>query len=49
MAFEEIKNKLIKPPILHLPNVREDSTYIQTQANLLLEVLCIKSKMEGQN
>ena len=33
-SFEEIKRRLIKPPVLHMPKRQEDSIYIQTLANL---------------
>ena len=48
-AFEEIKRRLVKALILHMPNVREDFIYIQTQVNLLQVVLYINFKMENQN
>ena len=28
-AFEEIKRRLVKAPILHMPSMREDFIYIQ--------------------
>ena len=48
-AFEEIKHRIIKPPVLHLPIVQVDSTYIQTQVNLVQEAHYIKYRMENQN
>ena len=45
MAFEEIKHRLIKSPVLHLPNsTGRFNLYSDTS-----KVLCIKSKMESQN
>ena len=48
-AFEEIKCRLIRPPVLHLPYSTGSFTYIQTQVNLVWEVCYIKYKMENQN
>ena len=48
-AFKEIKQRLIKALILYMPTIRKDFTYIQTQVNLLQEVLYIKFKMESQD
>ena len=45
VAFGEIKKRLQKPHILHLP----DSTYIQIQVNMPQAVPCIKCKMESPN
>ena len=47
IAFEEIKKRLQKPPILHYQITREDSTYIQIQGNMPQAVPCIKFKMES--
>ena len=44
-SFEEIKHRLIKPPVLHMPNTPADFIYIQTPVNLLLEVCCTKYRM----
>ena len=44
LAFEEIKHRLEKLPVLHLPD-KEDFTYIQIPVNVLLEVLYIKFRM----
>ena len=49
IAFEEIKCRLIKLPILHFPNSTIDFTYTQTHVNLLLEALYMKFKTENQN
>ena len=48
MAFEEIKNRLQKPPILHLPDGK-GFTCILTQANMLQEVPYTKFRMVNQN
>ena len=37
-SFEEIKCRLIKPPVLHMPNTTSSFIYILTPVNLLLEV-----------
>ena len=49
LAFEEIKNRLIKPPCYTYQTVREDYIYIQVLVNLLQAVLYIKFKMENLN
>ena len=43
--FEEIKHRLIKPPVLHMPNTAGDFSYILTPVNLLLEVHYTKYRM----
>ena len=43
--FEEIKCRLIKPPVLHISNTTVDFIYIQTPVNLLLGVYFTKYKM----
>ena len=48
-AFEEIKGRLQKSPVLHLPDKKADSNYIQTPAKLLLVVLYTKFRMANQN
>ena len=48
-SLKEIKHRLIRLPILHLPNSKVDFTYIQTEVNLLWEVHYIKYRMENQN
>ena len=48
IAFKEIKCRLVKPPILHLPD-NKDFIYIHIQANLLLEMPYIKFRMVNQN
>ena len=45
VAFEEIKHRLLKPPVLHSQIVKEDFICSQIQVCLLLEVLCIKFRM----
>ena len=53
-AFDEIKGRLVKPPVLHLPgnkgrfNLYSD-TRIQILENLLKEVFCIRIRMANQN
>ena len=47
--FEEIKCRLIKLPVLHMPNKQEDFIYIQTLANLQLVVHYTKYKMVSLN
>ena len=42
-SFEEIKLRLVKPPVLHMPNT--GFIYIQTPVSLQLEVHCIKYRM----
>ena len=44
-AFDKIKNKLQRPPVLHLQIDKGNSIYIQILANLPLVAHCIKSKM----
>ena len=44
-SYEEIKCRLIKPPVLHMPKKLADFIYILTPVNLLLEVHCIKYRM----
>ena len=48
-AFEEIKIRLQKPPILHLLDGKEGFIYIQTQVNMLQEVLYTRYRMVNQN
>ena len=43
--FEEVKLRLIYPPILHMPNTTADFIYIQTPVNLPLEVHYTKYRM----
>ena len=45
-AFEEIKHRLVKPPVLHLPS---GAGRFHLQVNLLLEVHYIKYGMENQS
>ena len=49
IAFKEIESRFVKPPILHLPEGREDFTHIQIVVNLLQAVSYIKFKRENQN
>ena len=44
IAFDEIKRRLITPPVLH---IKVDFIYIQTEISLLQVVLYIKFKMES--
>ena len=46
LAFEEIKHRLVKLPVLHLPDNKEDITCIQTLVNSLLKVFYIKFRMK---
>ena len=48
-SFEEIKCRLIRPPVLHMPNKTRDFTYILTPVNLQLVVHYIKYKMGSPN
>ena len=43
-AFDEIKSRLQRPPVLHLPD-KGDSNYIQILANLQLVALYIRFRM----
>ena len=49
IAFEEIKSRLIRLPVLHYLIVQADSTCTWTQVNLLWEAHYIKYRMESQN
>ena len=48
-AFKEIMYRLVKAPILHIPNHEGRSHLFQTWVNLLQGVLYIKFKMENQS
>ena len=48
-SFEEIKCRLIKLPVLHMPNKQEDFIYIQTLTNLQLVAHCTRYKMINLN
>ena len=48
-SFKEIKHRLIKPPVLHMPNKQVDFTYILILVNLHLAVHFIKYRMEHLN
>ena len=48
-TFEEIKSRLQKTPVLHMPNGAVDFCCILTQANMLLVVLCTKFRMVSPN
>ena len=48
-AFEQIKYRLIKPPVLHMPKSKVDFTYILTPVNLPWEAHYIRYKMENLN
>ena len=48
-SFEEIKHRLIKPPVLHMPKKQEDFICTLTPVNLQLVVHCIKYRMVSQN
>ena len=47
--FEEIKCRLIKPPILHMPNCVGRFHLYLDMSNLQQEAICIKYRMENQN
>ena len=47
-AFDEIKHRLQRPPVLHLPNRHGQFNYIQTPASLPLVVHCTKFRMDSQ-
>ena len=47
-AFDEIKHRLQRPPVLHLPDRHGQFHYIQTLASLPLVVCCTKFKMDSQ-
>ena len=49
IAFEEIKGRLQNHPFYTYQTTKEDSTYIQIQANMPQAVPCIKCKMECPN
>ena len=49
IAFEEIKHRLIKPPVLHLLDNKGRSHYIQILVNSPQEVLYIKFRMANQS
>ena len=46
-AFEEIKNRMQKPPVLSMPNRKEDSYCILTPTKLQQAVHYINFKMEN--
>ena len=48
-VFNEIKNSLQKPPVLHLPEKKEDFTCIQILVNAPWAVLYIRYRMENLN
>ena len=48
-AFYEIIRRLVKLPVLHLPDNRGNFIYTQIPANLLQEVFYIKFKMANQS
>ena len=48
-SFEEIKHRLIRPPVLHMSKKQEDFIYIQTLANLQLVAHCTRYKMVNLN
>ena len=47
-VFDEIKRRLVKLPILHLPDNKGRFHLTQMLVNLLEEVLYIRFKMAGQ-
>ena len=48
-SFEEIKCRLIKPPVLHMPNKTGRFHCVLTQVNLLQAVNFIKYRMQNPN
>ena len=48
-SFEEIKCRLMKLPVLHMPNKTGNVTYIQTIANLQWVVHYARYKMVNLN
>ena len=48
-AFDEIKHRLQRPPVLHLPTDMDIFNYILILANLLLVVHYIKFRMDNQD
>ena len=49
LAFEEIKNRLVKPPVLHLPDSK-GRFHLYSDTSILLQVEhYIKLKMENQD
>ena len=48
-AFEEIKHRLIKVPILHMPNHEGRFHLYLDMSKFATQVLYIKFKMENQN
>ena len=47
--FEKIKCRLIKPPVLHMPNTTGRFHLYSDTGNLLLEVHCTKYRMANLN
>ena len=47
-SFEEIKQRLIKPPVLHMPIRQEDCICTLIPVNLQQLALCIKYRMANQ-
>ena len=48
-VFQEIKSRLQKPPVLHLPDKNGRFQRTQIPAKLLLVVLCTRFKMVNQS
>ena len=48
-AFDEIKCRLQRPPVLHLPDYMDVFNCILILANLPLVVHCIKFRMDDQD
>ena len=48
-SFEEIKCRLVKPPVLHMPNTTGRFQLYLTQVNLLQAAHFIKYRMESPN
>ena len=47
--FNEIKSRLQRPPVLHLPDRQGDFSCTEIQTSLQQVVFCIKSRMANLN
>ena len=48
-AFEGIKHRLIKPPVLHLPNSTGRFHLYSDASKFAMKVYCIKYRMENHS